>query len=133
MGTVVKVGSHCFVASLHRCSQHTSYSESSIFRTLLTEYWSTDGLNTVSTGSMSSTEGPHTASVESLSRTEPQVQAVPAVSNPEILGVRALSAVQNLDVKYGEYSQYIIPKYCHYSTSCPNRTHFARTPTRIIC
>ena len=46
--------------------------------------WSTGGLITASTGSMSSTE--------------PRVQAVPEVSNPEILGVQTVSAVQNLEI-----------------------------------
>ena len=33
-----------------------------------------------------------------MSSTEPQVHAIPAVSNPETLGVQAVSAVQNLEI-----------------------------------
>ena len=45
---------------------------------------------------MGSTEGPNTASTGSMSSKEPRVQAVPTVSNPEILP--AVSAVQNLEI-----------------------------------
>ena len=33
-----------------------------------------------------------------MSSTEPRVQAVPAVSNPEILAAQAVSAAQNLEI-----------------------------------
>ena len=51
----------------------------------------------MSTGRMSSTEGPNTVRTSSMSRTAPRAQAGPAVSNPEIFGVHAVSAVQNLE------------------------------------
>ena len=44
---------------------------------------------------MSRTEGPHTASTGSM--TEPRVQEISAVSNREMLGVQAVSPVQNLE------------------------------------
>ena len=47
---------------------------------------------------MSSTEGPNTASTGSMSSTEPRAQAVPAVSITEIIGVQAVSEVQNLAI-----------------------------------
>ena len=49
-----------------------------------------EGPNTASTGSINCSEGPNTASTGSMSCTEPRIQAVPAVLNPEILGVQAV-------------------------------------------
>ena len=47
---------------------------------------------------MSSTEGPNTARTGSMSSTLPRVQAIPGVSKPEMLGLQAVSAVQNLEI-----------------------------------
>ena len=60
---------------------------------------------------MRCTEGPNTASPGSMSSTEPRVQAVPAVSNPEVLGVQAESAVHNLEILQvlAEYNPEILP------------------------
>ena len=75
---------------LQRCSQifHTPSILGSIKYISYYEYWewywSTGVLNAASTWSVHSTE--------------PRLQAVPAVSNPEILGIHAVSAVQNLEI-----------------------------------
>ena len=71
---------------------------STTFRTPSTEDWSTGGLNTATTGSMRSTEGPNVSSIESISSTGPRVKAVPAASDPAILGVQEVSAVQSLEI-----------------------------------
>ena len=46
---------------------------------------------------MSSTEGPNAASMGSISKTGPRVQAVPGVSNPEILG--STGNIRNTEVR----------------------------------
>ena len=64
------------------------------------EYWSTGVINTASSGSMSSTEGPHIASTRIMWAVQNpdhrHYTVYPSwVSNPEILGVQAVCAVQN--------------------------------------
>ena len=61
---------------------------------------------------MSSTEAPNIASTGSMSSTYPRVQAVPAVSSCEILGVLRVSRVLNPEIlrAHTKYLKYFFSK-----------------------